>query len=227
MSYSKHKQYVKYYVKILLLLSILCVFVGLQVKPISARMRERHVKSERQFDKLLSHAELAVVMFYEKNAGVRRHERKSPDSVALHKEVRADAERLEYMFSTVSRTSRYREAGVFFLTINCAYDALNALASRYGITQFPSFVLFEDGIRVKDNGKSTTLASDTVSSEQLREFIDTYLNQHIEDIIEDKAEARERAIERNLYYWGGWGYPSYPYYYWNYPYYGYGYRWWW
>ncbi|MCX5925696.1 MAG: thioredoxin family protein [Candidatus Dependentiae bacterium] len=193
---------------------LLCFLLVLCIR-ISAG--DRHVSSDRNFNALISRAELAVVMFYEKDKKLMRHDAECKKLVA----------RLESIFSHVSKVPKYKDARVHFLALNYAHRDLADTADNYAITQMPTYMLFEDGLPIKKGDKPVQLVGD-VSYETLRDFIDEYVGDRIEEIREDRAEARRLEAERWQYSGWGWGWGGYyPYYYWNYPYYGYYGNYWW
>ncbi len=191
--------------------------------------REKKVRSEKSFYKLVSREELAVVMFYEKNKETKRDP-----------EMRRNIKDLEYMFRSASKKPLYREARVQFLQVNIAKRKLDLLAQSFNVTQMPTFMLFKNGIPYKSDGAIVQLKG-TVKREQLIAFIDEHFEERIDEIMKDIVEYRkQRAQVRRYRYYSRPYYSPYfyyrPYYnYWYYPYrhgyypYGFGFnfgRWW-
>lgn len=192
---------------------------GSMVIETHAKTRLEKVSSTRSFDKLTERSEMTVAVFYEKDKKKMRQDR----------ELATQVERIERIFSNVSRSFDYKEAEILFLLVDTSRGDLNGVLADYEISSFPTYMLFKFGVPVKKEGDKFAALKGMVSSDQIRQFIDNYFKDRVKNIVEEKAKLREKRAEESYYYgWGwGWGYP-YPYYYWNYPYYGCGYgRCWW
>lgn len=197
---------------------LLVLFARLRGGPGLHHGRNIQTKTERHFDNLIVRTELAVVLFYEKDKMLMKH------NTSLKNYV----EQLERLFDTISKVPKYKEAGIYFMKVNVARKDLDDVGYNYQIGRLPTVMLFEDGIPLKKEGNPVEMIGE-LTFEKLRAFIDEHFKSRIEDILADKAQAREQAARDRMYagpYWG-WGWGGYPYYYWNYPYYGsYG-PWWW
>lgn len=177
---------------------------------VQAKDRLDKVSSIRSFNKIAEKSEMAVVVFYEKDKKKMRD----------NKDLTTQVERVERIFSNVSRSFDYKEAEMVFLQVDVARKDLQGLLGDYGINTIPTYMLFKFGEPVKKGDKIAMLTG-MVSSDQIRQFIDIYFKDRIKSIVEEKAKLREKRAEENYYYGWGWGF-GYPYYYWNYPYYGWG-----
>jgi hypothetical protein len=170
------------------------------------------ISSIRSFNNVAEKAEMAVVVFYEKDK----------KKIRADKDLASKVERVERIFSNVSRSFDYKEAEILFLQVDTARRDLQGLLGDYQIGAIPTYMLFKFGEPVKQGDKIAMLTG-MASADQIRQFIDTFFKDRIKSIVEEKAKLREKRAEESYYYgwgWGGWGYP---YYYWNYPYYGWGY----
>jgi hypothetical protein len=168
--------------------------------------------SPRLFDRYLGRAPYAVVMFYEKDREALRDNKKLSHTVQV----------LSDMFDGVSDRSRYKDAGLVFLKVNVSREKLLEVAQSYDVTKFPTFMLFNFGKPVSD-----AMLSGNIASKALESFIESYLKDHLDTIIENKEIIHERRLQDVRYntpYWY-WGYGS-PYYTnWNGRYAGWGYGW--
>jgi len=166
------------------------------------------VKSEGSFDRLISRHEIAVVMFY-------REDRTTGDDSTLKKNINAT----EYMFKNVEKKGRYKEVNIAFIKVNIARDFLDDVAKRFAVKKVPAFVLFKDGVPVRDKEKNMAMVTGFISRADLINFIEKHLDDDLQEIIDEKEEIRQRRREEAQ----SWSYYNYPYYY---PHYGYGYGYW-
>ncbi len=173
------------------------------------------VKSERRFNKLTVRNELVVVMFYDR-------EKKKARDRKEREEQREYYDKLFAMFKSASKIFDYKEAEVKFLKVNLARKKAADLQHDFDIIETPTFMLFKDGSPVRDEKGAIAQLKGIVSREKLREFIDKYFEERIEEIMNQKEEIRRRRLEELRYrrYYYPYYYGYYPYYY--RPYWGFG-----
>jgi len=181
----------------------------------------RTVKRASKLERMVRESEFAVVLFYRKG-------RKRIADKALRQKIRDQIRDLR----SASNTSPYRYAGVDFYSVDVAKRQDLADAAKLYRAQPAAdnvaFALFKTGQQV-------TSRFGFMSPGQISDFIDQYLKDDIDEIVErkdeklarKKQEAEIRAYNRSYRYpyWGagwGWGY-GWPYYrrwYWGRPYWG-------
>ena len=164
-------------------------------------------RSDKKFYDRLMKRPLGVAMFYKEDKELKKD-----------KEYRIKIDQLENMFSVIGRQGYYKEGGVQFIKANTKYDTIDELAQSFSIEELPAFLLFKNGVALKDAQGNHIMLTGWVTYEQVENFIRTHLKDDIEKNIKRRAEQlrKRREIER-LYrpylYWR-WGYPGYdPYWY--------------
>ncbi len=159
---------------------------------VSVEAKYTKVSGERSFDRLLDKNELVVVMFYHEGRDMR-------DQLSD--------------FKSAARGDKY----VTYVSASVDDSELASLASTYGVKQFPSFVLFRNGRSYSQKGQTAILTGER-SSSAIRRFVRNNFQDYIDDIIENKREARRYSSPSVSF---GVGYGAYPYYGGYYgPYYG-------
>lgn len=132
-----------------------------------------------------------------------------------------DIKGLMRLVSMVSNTLQYREGDLQFVKVNVDRNDLAQLQHDLSIYDLPTFVLFQDGVPVTDESGNVAQLYGAVDSEQLRDFINSYLGDSLQDRIDYKEEVRQRKAEAAAYYWntypwwagcGGCWSGCYPYY---------------
>ena len=116
------------------------------------------------------------------------------------------------MVSSVSSAWLYKGADVQFLKVNVDKDCLEELQQDFQIGALPTFLLFKYGTPVNDQSGAIAQLTGFVSSDELRQFIDEYLQSDLQDRVEQKAEDRERRAAAAAYYWYNTPGCSYPWY---------------
>jgi len=182
------------------------------VSALSISARDIPVRSENKFEDMLGQSQWAVSLFFEgakANRGLIRG------------------------METLSKNSDYKNAGVYFLTVNVERNDLSDVASRYKIQQLPAVLLFENGRPVtmykKDDPQKTpvglAMLTGNFGQGDIRNLIDNAWG----DAIRKAANETRRNRALSNYYAGpyvgfGWGYPGWGGYYggWGYPGWGYG-----
>jgi hypothetical protein len=191
----KNQKIIKY--AVLILLSLI-LNPCLEAKVYGAR-------SDKKFYDLLMKRSLGVALFY-----------KTDKELKKDKAYKIKIDQLDNMFSVIGRQGYYQEGGVQFIKANTKYDTIDELAQSFAIKELPAFLLFKNGIALKDAQGNYIMLTGWVPYEQLESFIRTNFKDDIEKNIKHRAEElrRRRELER-LYrpyvYWG-WGDP------WYYPY---------
>jgi len=171
------------------------------------------IRSESKLNHVLKKYDLAVVLFYKTDRDTRKNS-----------ELTSNIAELERMFKRVSDDDRYKDAKIMFVRVNVASDEAERLAEEYDVSTLPSFILFKDGLVVRDGGRNGSIAMKNgfIRAHALQLFIDQYLGETINTYVQINAE-RKRRHERThrTYTYFGYGYGGYPYYgYYGSPYYG-------
>jgi hypothetical protein len=137
------------------------------------------ISSIRSFNNVAEKAEMAVVVFYEKDK----------KKIRADKDLASKVERVERIFSNVSRSFDYKEAEILFLQVDTARRDLQGLLGDYQIGAIPTYMLFKFGEPVKQGDKIAMLTG-MASADQIRQFIDTFFKDRIKSIVEEKAKLR-------------------------------------
>ncbi len=178
--------------------------------------KEIKISSQARFNKAIAKYRLAVVMFYQRDKQLRHD-----------KSLRQQITDLEVMFRSLSKAPTYMSADVQFLRVNIGKKDLEQVAQDYGVKDMPAFLLFNGGLPARDQQKNIAVLPGFVSRTQLQAFIEKHLQETIDEVMEEKAEARKRRLERARiryyerpyyyhypYYWGGYWPYWHGYYYW-------------
>ncbi len=182
--------------------------------------RELSVGSSKKFDHVLNKKSFALVFFYDMGKRLRRDNPQAYEKIAD----------LDSVVRRIGMRRLYKEGDLQIIRVNLAKGNLELVAQEYGIKRTPAFILFKDGLPVKNETHQIATLHGFVDSSQLHSFIDQYLKRELENRVQEKAQEREYRREMEaLYgpqiYWGvGWGYDWPGYYgpYWGGPYWGYG-----
>jgi hypothetical protein len=148
--------------------------------------------------------ELAIVLFYQFTKGDRHN-----------RQLREQVESLKKDFRAASRSF----SEVAFIVIDVDKDELDYVANRYGISKFPTFVLFKNGAPLKENGRMVARTG-FLNYSSILDLVQNNFDKDIQRILDRKEDlARDRARRRQIAALNSayWGYP-----YWGYGY-GYGY----
>jgi len=208
-----------------MMIVVLSLFFNLGV-----HTRVRTFKSDENLRKYLRESGVAVVMFY------RTPDRpKDADKAekAAYKDELNDLKDLRARFEVTSKSDEYKEVDMAFLQGNMNREDVQQVAAEFGVQTVPAFLVFYEGVPIKQAGKPVMLTGD-VSRLELNEFVDKYLGDKIDEISEEKEKVLKRKLQearlRSYYapywygypywgpYWGyGWG--------WGWPYYGWGWGW--
>jgi hypothetical protein len=183
--------------------------------PVSAK--ETGVSSERKLQDLVIKNQYAVLMLYQEDSQTRKDKMK-----------REQIRQLREMFEAVSSDTVYKEADLAFLSANVAKKGVAFLPDRYKIQlqELPAFVIYKNSKPAKGANGQPLVLTGFVDRGKLQDFINQNLEAELQDVLEEKAEARKAELEeariRSYYaprvYFGlgfGGGYP---------PYWGWGYR---
>lgn len=172
--------------------------------------RDIEVRSERKFsDKLMKHR-LAVAMFYRDDKVIR-------EDIQVGRLI----DKIERIFDSLGKWGRYQDGDVIFLSVNVAKGNLDELADAYNITKLPAFLLFKNGVPLRDDQGKVIMwlpFLSEVTERALSTFIEKHLQADIDRNIRDRAEELRRRREAAAW----WAYYYGPYYgpYWGYgPYY--------
>jgi len=174
--------------------------------------RVQKVRSDNKFYDRIMKRQLAVAMFYKEDKETRKD-----------KDLREKVNRLERMFSVIGKQGYYKEGGVSFVKANSKYDMIKELAESFSITTLPAFLLFKNGVHLKDKKGNPIILAGWPTFEQVEDFIRGHFEKDIEKNIRRRAERLRRLREAQrmsyLYYR--------PYFYGGWPYWGYGSGWGW
>jgi hypothetical protein len=195
---------------ILIAMLITTIFVPLSY----TRMRE--AKSDNKFYNYLMKQPLGVAMFYLEDKETKKD-----------KDYQRKMNNLERIFEAIGKQGYYKEGGVQFIKANTRYDTIDELAKSFSISTLPAFILFKNGVAIKDELGNFITLTGWITYDQLEKFIREHLKDDIEKNIKQRAERirQIRELERlsYIYYrpYFYWGYGPY----WGYPYWGYGRGW--
>ncbi len=208
---------------------LLMVLMALQVLASTSlyARRDARITSLHKFDRAASRYPFAAVVFYQDDRDVREYDRMQ----RVNNSVLNAVHRLSHDWN-------YKAGNVQFMRVNIVKDDLEDLARDYNITELPTVILLKNGEPVttdkqskRDEGKTKVMPVKPVEQSSnakpeiakltglinlidLQDFIDTYLGDDIQDLVDQKIEMRRERAALASYYWY-----SYPYWY-NYPYYG-------
>jgi hypothetical protein len=169
-------------------------------------------RSDNKFYNRLMKKPLAVALFYKEDKELKKD-----------KEFKQKLKLLEKMFSAIGKQDYYKEGGVSFIKANTRYDTIDELAQGFFIANLPAFLLFKNGVQLKDEKNKPVMLIGWTTYDQLEDFIRDHLEKDIENNIKRRAEQlrRLREAERLSYLWYR------PYLYWGWPYGGWGPGWGW
>lgn len=165
-----------------------------------ARARVTKPKSEKRFDRVLRKRRFAVALFYELEK----------------KEKNRIIDETERSFVATSKSRLYREPGVAFMTVNVGREQLSDLDEDFGVTTFPTVLLFNNGVPVRDKSEKIIMLQGAFNRDMLDKFIREHLGKDLKKRMEEIQEERRLRRAASLYYG--------PSFYWGYPYYGSSYR---
>ncbi|HRN77830.1 MAG TPA: hypothetical protein PLU71_01205 [Candidatus Dependentiae bacterium] len=205
---------------------VLCASILFLVLGIVLHAKVKTFKSDESLRKYLRESDVAVVMFY--NTPDRPQDKSERRA---YKDILQNIKDLQAEFKVVSDSERYKEVEMLFVQGDVKREDVATIARDYGITAFPSFLLFKEGVVITKNNKPLILTGN-VNRLQLNEFIDTYLGDKIDDILDEQQRVLKLKIEKaklrsyyTPYYYPYWGWGG-PYWGWGWPYYGW-YGWYW
>lgn len=167
--------------------------------------RVRRADSDRKFEYILKNARLAVVMFYEGG--------KSDKGLSVN------MDRVKDVFESLGNRGRYEDAEIVFIKVNIDKRNLVSLAEEYGITEYPSFILFDEDEVISNSYGSPIMLTGFVSRSELKKFIEDNLESRIGEILKQKDELTKRRREELSVSWVPYYYP-YDYYYPYWDFYG-------
>lgn len=163
---------------------IISMIVGLQCIQLDGRVRTK--QSGREFDQQISKSHLMVVLFYSNGKEVRKGTGE-----------KSDINELLRMYEQVSSKKIYDDADVTFVKVNSDAQWASLLPLRYGIKQFPSFILFNRGrLITAENGENAVLTG-FVSQEQLQNFIRQHCDSVIKAVVVEKEQRRKEIIKKS------------------------------
>jgi hypothetical protein len=189
------------------LMIFLIILVGIR-SGLGAAISFRSVRTINKFSRALDTYRLIVVMFYDIN---------SIHHCAVSKTLFHEQERI---MRSISKDPYYRQAKVQFFKVNIGNSDGMLLRRRYGIKESPTYMIFYDGEPVENNGYPIR-HNGFVTRTQLKNFIDQYALNIIDDIIKDEDDLRKKELElaqiraynAGPYFYSGGCYPcAYPWY---------------
>lgn len=170
------------------------------------------ISSSSEFFDRVNKYPYALVGFVESRVDGKRDRDKSAQMKKLRKTMQAAAVTGNY------KTWLKKEVGFFMLDASASFA--QDLVAKYGLQEFPVFMLFEQGEPLSD-GKGLLLLHEEASKLDMLDFVDMHFGKTLDQIVEDKKEIdrleREERIARYHYYdryygWNpyrGWGPYSY------------------
>lgn len=167
----------KLYSMILMITSI----IGLVYGHLDARVRTK--QSGREFDQQISKSYLMVVLFYSNGKDVRKGTNE-----------KNDINQLLRMYERVSSKKLYDDADVTFVKVNVDGKGASLLPLRYGIKQFPSFIIFNNGQLITEKNGNNAVLTGFVSEMQLQDFIRQHCDTIIKAAIVEKEEERKALL---------------------------------
>jgi hypothetical protein len=165
------------------------------------------VHSASRFEDSVVKYPFAVGYFYKEDKDTRRDPTLKQHIKSMSKTVKA-----------LARSYGYRDADLKFVAVNTARDELSGVAQDYGITILPAFILFKDGVALRDKKGVIISKSGFITTQELKRFINQHLGRDLLNRREEKAEERLIRAQEAAYYWYNYpywsfDYPVYPYYY--------------
>ncbi len=199
--------------------AVLVALAGLKVTFI-AMARTRGIASSEKFYKTLEKrtkegfASLSVVMFYRLDSTLKK------EDLATYNQM----QEIGRTFEQVSLMHQFKDADVQFLQVNLAKGKTEDLKYDFNIATLPTFILFKDGVPLRNAKQAKIQLTGFVGQNELYTFINTHFERDIKNILNAKqttlAERREQRDygPRVGFSFGFGGYPygygyGYPYYY--------------
>lgn len=189
----------------------LLLSIGILSTSLYAREHVINVKNQESFFNKVQGVPHAVVLFYLEDK----------DDKDWHENIKM----LLKEYKMVSDSPFYRGSRLRFIAVDIGKKGINDLEDEFGIRTVPSFVLFKSGIPVRNDANQIVVLSGFATQERIKEFIQKYLREDLEEQFRLEAERREElrdSYQGSLYFgvgypYGYWG-PYSPYYGWGYPY---------
>jgi len=157
---------------------------------VSAHVAE--VRTDQKFYSSLMKKPLAVAMFY------------CQDKCSCQdKDYQCHVQQLIRLFNGIGKQGYFIQGGVQFLKSNVKNQTLSDLAYNLGIQELPAFILFKNGVQLKNNNDSSIMLTGWATYDQLESFIREHLEDDIEVNTKKRAEelAKLREAERWSYLW--------------------------
>jgi len=190
------------------LVILLCLISGITV--VDARVYD--ARSDNKFYSYLMKTSISVAMFYGQSG-----------QCCKKGDMRKRYSCIEKLFSTIGKQGYYAKGGVTFIKANIKYDTVCDLLRNFYINEVPAFVLFKNGVDLRDRQGRTIVLVGWPTYSQLEDFIRDNLESDIDKNIKKRAKdlAKLREAERWSYLWYR------PYFCGAWPYYGCGPGWGW
>ena len=160
-----------------MIMSMVCV-------QLDARVRTK--QSGREFDQQVSKSHLMVVLFYNNGKELRKGTVK-----------KNDVNQLLRMYERVSSKKLYDDADVTFVKVNVDAQGAGLLPLRYGIKQFPAFIIFNKGRLVAEKNGDNALLTGFVSEVELQHFIRQHCDEIIKAVVVEKEQQRKDMIKNS------------------------------
>ena len=193
--------------------SLIMVFMMSFTFVVQGRIKE--INNERKFDVRMEETPFGVVLFY-------CNDKADKDERLKVRHLKRD---MQYV---VQAEGLYQNARVSLLAVDVSHDNLDAVASQFKVSQYPTILLFKGGEPVRNKQGNILALIGYPGMKEIRAFIDKNMRSEVMNFMEDKYERSQRAqMDRtHLYFSYGMTLPAsvqygYPYYYSPYPYYGY------
>jgi hypothetical protein len=169
------KKIVSRAIAVSMIMSLICV-------QLDARVRTK--QSGREFDQQVSKSHLMVVLFYSNSKEIRKGTAE-----------KNDVNQLLRMYERVSSKKLYDDADVTFVKVNVDAQVAGLLPLRYGIKEFPAFIIFNKGrIITESNGENAVLTG-FVSEMELQYFIRQHCDAMIRAVVVAKEQERQKILK--------------------------------
>ena len=100
-------------------------------------------------------------------------------------------------FNAVSQNSRFKQAEIDFILMNCSCDT--SIAREFCFSTFPTTMLFVNGVPVPG-----AILKGFAHECDINVFIESYLADNIDDVIHDKRKERKQKQQAQLAAWAAW-----------------------
>lgn len=168
--------------KIVTITIVISMIMSLVCVQLDARVRTK--QSGREFDQQVNKSHLMVVLFYNNGKEIRKG--------IVEKN---DVNQLLRMYERVSSRKLYDDADVTFVKVNVDAQGASLLPLRYGIKQFPAFIIFNKGRLITEKDGENAVLTGFVSEEGLQHFIREHCDAMIKAVVVEKEQERQNILK--------------------------------